>query len=265
MATERILITGASGTIGRMLRERLRAPGRTLRLLDKVAPPEGGPGEDVEPMAGSVTDTALLTEACRDVDAVLHLAALPVENTWERILAVNVDGTRALLEAARGAGVPRVVLASSNHAAGFHPATGTDLPAEAAPRPDTYYGFSKAATEALGSLYHSRYGMDVLCLRIGAYGDRPDDERGLSIWLSPEDGGRLFEACLSTPSPGFRVVWGVSANTRRLVSRAEGEAIGYHPRDDAEVFADQVRFFPPGTERDFLGGTFTTAALGEPM
>lgn len=268
MTDQRVLITGAAGKIGRMLRERMA--GRPLRLLDVVPPEAARPGEDVETRTASVTDAAAVRDACTGVAAVVHLGGLSVENTWDAILDVNVDGTRTVLEAARLAGVPRVLLASSNHAVGFRTRDdGVPLPADVPIRPDTYYGFSKAAMEALGSLYHDRFGMDVICLRIGTMHPRPEDPRALATWLSPDDGTRLVEACLSAPSPGFRVVWGVSRNTRRWWSLAEGEALGYRPRDDAEVYAPELL---AGTEPDVaepvhhrVGGAFTEAPLGEPM
>ena len=100
---------------------------------------------------------------------------------------------------------------------------------------------SKVAGEALGSLYHSRHGLDVICLRILTCAERPPTVRSLSTWLSPDDAGRLFEACLTAPAPGFRVIFGVSANTRGgWVSLDEARALGYHPRDDAEAFAAEV-------------------------
>ncbi|RRO20026.1 NAD(P)-dependent oxidoreductase [Saccharopolyspora rhizosphaerae] len=256
------MITGAAGGIGTLVRPRLRKQGRTLRLLDitRPAPPEAS--EDVEIVEGSVTDADTMALACEDVDAILHLAGHSRENSWAETLSVNIDGTRTVLEAARKSEVPRVLLASSNHAAGFRPVSETaTLAADSAPRPDTYYGVSKAAVEALGSLYHSRFGMDVICLRIGSCFEEVHDERGLGLWLSPDDAARLFEACLSCRSPGYRVIWGVSANTRRPVPLDEAEALGYRPQDDAEVFASQVT---PGTDHDLLGGPFTTAPLGAP-
>ncbi|MGP4020337.1 NAD-dependent epimerase/dehydratase family protein [Saccharopolyspora sp. 5N708] len=267
MSPQRILVTGAAGRIGVMLRTRLRQPGRTLRLLDIQPPAAAEPGEDVETLTAAITDEAAMVRACQDVDAIVHLAGLSREDTWEEILSANVDGTRTVLEAARKTGVGRVILASSNHAVGFHPVAdaGPDgVPGEAVPRPDTYYGFSKVATEALGSLYHSRFGIDVISLRIGACAERPSDERGLSIWLSPDDAGRLFEACLTTPSPGYRVVWGVSDNTRKLVSLTEAEELGYRPQDDSEIFAAEVAPNKPGPDQDYLGATFTTLPLGRP-
>ncbi|RLV50971.1 NAD(P)-dependent oxidoreductase [Nocardioides mangrovicus] len=260
-ATGRVLLTGAAGNLGTLLRPRLRREGRTLRLLD-VAALDPGPGE--EALQGSVTDAEVMARACEDVDAVVHLGGLSREAPWTDILEVNIDGTHTVLEAARLAGVPRVVLASSNHAVGFRTLE-PELPADSSCRPDTYYGVSKAAMEALGSLYHSRFGMDVVAIRIGSCFPTPVELgiRGLSTWLSPDDGGRLVEACLSAPSPGFRVVWGVSDNTRRVYSLAEAEALGYRSQDDAEVYADQIEDpTPPG---EYVGGpAFTQCELGRP-
>jgi uronate dehydrogenase len=235
----RILITGAAGRIGGYLRSRLVRPDRVLRLLD-IAPLAAGEGEEV--VQGSVTDLDTLTEASRDVEAVIHLGGIPTEASWEDILETNINGTYHAIEAARRAGVSRFVFASSNHAVGFLPRRPDRpmAPDYAFPAPDTYYGVSKVAGEALAALYHSRYGMDAVCLRILSCFDRPDNPRALATWLSPDDAGRLFEAALSTPSPGFRVVWGVSANTRAWFSMAEATAIGYHPADNAENYAEEV-------------------------
>ena len=233
-----ILVTGAAGLVGSMLRPRLARPGRTLRLLD-IAPITAGPGE--EAIRASVTDLEAMTEACQNVTAVVHLGGIPGEAPWRQVLEVNIDGTYAVFEAARRAGVGRVVYASSNHAVGFSPRADFPVPDYAFPAPDTYYGMSKAAGESLASLYHSRYGMDAICIRILTCAERPVNLRALSTWLSPDDAGRLFEACLSAPSPGFRVVFGVSANTRGgWVSLDEARALGYQPRDDAEVYAAEV-------------------------
>ena len=236
-----ILITGAAGAIGTMLRPRLARPGRTLRLLDTAPLPAGPAGPGEESVTASVADLDAMTAACTGVDAVIHLAAISGEAAWERILAVNIEGTYVAFEASRRAGVPRVIYASSNHAAGFTPRSAFPVPDYAFPVPDTYYGVSKAAGEALAALYHHRYRMDTICLRILTCSERPESARSLSTWLSPGDAGRLFEACLTVPDPGFRVAFGVSANTRGgWVSLAEARALGYEPRDDAEDYATEV-------------------------
>jgi uronate dehydrogenase len=255
-----VLITGAAGQIGTMLRPRLARPGRTLRLLD-TAPLTAGPGEQA--IRASVTNLDAMTEACRDAEAVIHLAGIPGEAPWSEICEVNIDGTYAVFEAARRAGAGRVVFASSNHAVGFSPRAGFPVPDYAFPAPDTYYGVSKVAGEALAALYHHRHGLDAICVRVLTCAERPRTVRALSTWLSPDDAGRLFEACLSAPGPGFRVIFGVSANTRGgWVSLDEARALGYEPRDDAEAYAAEViAGAGPSDPADpvlaYLGGEFT--------
>ncbi|MFJ8791742.1 NAD-dependent epimerase/dehydratase family protein [Streptomyces sp. NPDC102462] len=272
MTRQRILITGAAGRLGRELRPRLARPGRTLRLLDiaEVGPP--APGEDAEIVRASFTDPEAIDAACRDVDAVLHLGGLAGEATWERIAETNVKGTLRVLEAVRRRRVPRVVLASSIHAVGFHTRGAMDymvdgtLPADVPPRPDTYYGVGKAACEALGSLYHSRFGIDVTCLRIGAFRTLPLAPEDLAVWLSPGDAARLVEAGLRAAPAGFRVLWGISGNTRRWWSLKEAEAIGYHPEDDAERYAASIpgatAYDPADPRNHRVGGGFCTMPLG---
>jgi NAD(P)-dependent dehydrogenase (short-subunit alcohol dehydrogenase family) len=233
-----IVVTGAAGGIGRMLRDRLARPGRVLRLVD-TAPLSAEPGE--EAIQASVTDLDAMTGACSGAAAVIHLGGISGEAPWDQIAAVNIHGTYAVFEAARRAHVSRVVFASSNHAVGFTPRPDFPVPDYAFPAPDTYYGVSKVTGEALASLYHSRYGLDAICLRILTCTIRPRNARALSTWLSPDDAGRLFEACLTAPSPGFRVAYGVSANTRGdVVSLAEARALGYEPGDDAEAYAAEI-------------------------
>ena len=257
--TERILLTGAAGAIGAMLRPRLARAGRTLRLVD-IAPLSAG--ADEEAVRGSVSDLDTMVAACADVAAVVHLGGISSEAPWAEILEHNINGTYTVLEAARRAGAPRVIFASSNHAVGFVPMD-EQVGEYRYPRPDTYYGVSKAAGEALGSLYHDRYGLDVICLRIGSCDERPGNERALGTWLSPDDCGRLVEAAITAPAPGFRVVWAISANTRATWPLAEARALGYDPQDDAEAYAGSV---PPASdaEKRYLGGEFCSPDLDAP-
>jgi uronate dehydrogenase len=263
-----ILITGAAGQIGSMLRSRLARPDRTLRLLD-TAPPDSMPvnaGRAEEWVTASVTDLDAMTAACAGVDAVIHLAALSGEAAWERIAEMNIEGTYVAFEAARRAGVPRVIYASSNHAVGFSPRSAFPVPDYAFPAPDTYYGVAKVTGEALAALYHHRYRMDAICLRILTCAEKPPSTRALSTWLSPDDAGRLFDACLTVANPGFRVAYGVSANTRGgWVSLAEARALGYEPHDDAEDFAAEIiaeygEPDPADPVLAYLGGEYTRPA-----
>jgi uronate dehydrogenase len=249
-----------------MLRPRLARPGRTVRLLD-VVPPLALAGAGEEVVKASVTDLAAVTEASAGADAVIHLAGLPGEAPWERIMEINIQGAYAVFEAARRARVPRVIFASSNHAVGFTPRSAFPVPDYAFPAPDTYYGVSKVAAEGLAALYHHRYGLDTICIRILTCDERPRTVRSLSTWLSPDDAGRLFEACLAADRPGFRVIFGVSANTRGgWVSLTEAQALGYQPRDDAEAYAAEVisehgEPDPADPVLAHLGGEFTLPDL----
>ena len=270
---ERVLITGAAGNMGRMLRTRLATPGRTLRLLNRSPVAPAGPGEAVETVCASVTDLAAVVAACEGVDAIIHLGGLSGEAPFDDILHTNVAGSQHVLEAAHRQGVRKVLLASSNHAVGYFtrddaPADG--LPADLLPRPDSYYGWSKTAMEAMGRLYADTYGMDVYCLRIGSCFPVPTDVRHLSTWLSPDDSARLMNACLRTDNGGFHLIWGVSANTRRWWSLKAGEQVGYHPLDDAEVFAAELigKFGEADLSEpahQLVGGGLCASPLGVPL
>ncbi|HEU4676494.1 MAG TPA: hypothetical protein VFS29_10920, partial [Motilibacteraceae bacterium] len=111
-----------------------------------------------------------------------------------------------------------------------------------------------------GSLYVDRYGLDVVCLRIGSFGERPANRRHLATWLSPGDAVRLVQAGLTAPGPGFAVVYGVSENTRGWWDLSTARALGYAPQDDAEAYAADVLAVPETAEdrRDdsVVGGMF---------
>jgi len=253
-----VLLTGAAGYIGRLLREGLPERGHALRSLDVVEVPDPRPGE--EHLVADVTDLGAVTAAARGASAVVHMAGIATESSWAAISHANIEGTYVALEAARLAGVPRVVLASSNHATGMSPRVAS-AQTDAQPRPDTYYGVSKVAMEALGSLYVDRYDLDVVCLRIGSALPEPRSPRHLSTWLSPTDTVGLVDAALTAPDPGFAVVWGVSANTRGWWDLTSARALGYDPVDDAESWAPAITAAhgepTPGTvEFDRVGGEY---------
>lgn len=265
MSAERgakIALTGAAGSLARDIIPPLLDAGYSLVCVDRIVPAESYGQEWV---ITEVTETETLTAAFDGCAAVVHLAGIPLEDEWDRILSANIDGTHSVLEAARAAGVPRAVLASSIHAAGFTPVPpdGGKVPDAAPVRPNTLYGVSKAAVEALGSYYSDRYGLDVACLRIASRFEKPRDVRMLSTWLSPADAGRLFIATLTGSWQGYRIIWGVSANTRSYLSPEAGAAIGYVPQDDAEEYARGLTgpHAPPGAvetiwDRTYIGGVF---------
>jgi uronate dehydrogenase len=247
-----VLLTGAAGSIGSAMRERLPGLGWDIRAFDRVRVPDG--------IVGDVTSAADLDAALPGVDAIVHLAGQPTEAPWPVIRDANIEGTFQLFEAARRAGVRRVVYASSNHAVGFTP-VGHEQRADLPPRPDTLYGVSKVFGEALGRYYVERYSFQVACLRIGTFEPKPTHLRSLSTWLSPGDCARLIDACLRAPELTFALVWGISANARRMWSLEAGRALGYEPQDDAEAYADEVEQSEHPSDA-FLGGGFTSEGFG---
>jgi uronate dehydrogenase len=261
-----VLLTGAAGRIGTVLRGGLPERGWALRCLDVVPVTDVRPGE--EQLVADVTDLSAMVDAADGASAIVHLGGISGESTWPAVSHANIEGTYCVLEAARRTGVPRVVVASSNHATGYTPRPDGGLLREvdSPPRPDTYYGVTKVAMEALGSLYVDRYGLDVVCLRIGSAFPEPMTTRMLSTWLSPADTVSLVDAALSAPSPGFSVVWGVSANTRNWWDLTAARALGFDPQDDAEVYAEALieAHGEPDLGRPAyarVGGEFTTAAF----
>ncbi len=234
-------MTGAAGRIGRMLRTRL---GHLPWRLTDLRPEPGVSALDVR-------DAAAVAAACEGVDSVVHLGGMAGGGSFDEVLEANVRGTENVLRAGAG----RVVLASSNHAAGFWSRADAGpggLPDDVPPRPDSYYGWSKAAMESLGRLHHDRFGVHVICLRIGACFEQPREPRDRAMWLSPGDAARLVEASLR--ATGFRVVWGVSANRERWLATTGAEAIGFVPRDDAADWpVDEPDFHRP--EHRLVGGT----------
>lgn len=263
MAT--LLITGAAGRIGAALRPRLLAAGHDLVLLDERTPDDPvSAGERF--VSGSVNDPAALDDALAGVDTVVHLAGIPTEAAWDDLLAANLTGTKNVLERAAANGVLRVLLASSIHAVGRVPEPLDErgsVPGDRLPRPDTYYGVTKAGMELLGSLFADRYDMSIVSARIGAFGEQPSSSRALLMWSSPDDLARLVLATVDLREPGHHVVWALSRNTGSPADLTAGERIGFVPRDDASRALDpEARADLPPEDLRFLGGEMVSLPLG---
>jgi len=254
----RLLITGAAGEIGSVIRPALQDTAGRIRLLDK-RPIADAAGAEI--LTGDITDAAIIDDAMLGVDCLFHLAGIPRETggSPDDILEANVIGTHAVFTAARQHGVKRVIFASSNHVIGFYPAgqtVGPDVP----PRPSGFYGASKAYGEALARLHADKFGMEVACLRIGAFRSRPGNARELGAWISHGDMAALARACVLAPSFHFLVLYGVSANSRAKWG-GDGAArahIGFTPRDNAEDWAGELadKTAPPGSPAArFHGGS----------
>ena len=238
-----------------------------MRLAD-IAPLDL-PGEGEETMTVDLLDLPSLAAAMAGIDCVVHMAGVPVEpetEAWSKVLPANIIGVHNLFEAARVAGVKRVLFASSHHAAGFHRRE-TPTAQTLVPRPDSYYGVSKVFGEAMGRMYADKFGLQVLCLRIGAYRERPSDPRQLAVWISPRDMVELVRCGIEAPDFGYATVYGVSANARNFWDNSAVAFLGYAPRDNAEAWAGEVLASGPPEDpaaapfqggwycaKDFVGG-----------
>ncbi|MFO7856764.1 MAG: NAD(P)-dependent oxidoreductase [Paracoccaceae bacterium] len=258
-----VLMTGAAGGVGGHLRREL-AGRYALRLSDLAGIDDLGEGESF--VAADLADIDAVRRAVEGVDAVVHLGGFSVEGPWDAILEANIVGTRNVYEAAREAGVRRVVFASSNHAVGFYERTET-IDHEALPRPDGRYGLSKAFGESLARLYADKYDVTSLCIRIGNVDERPRDVRRLAIWISPRDLGQLVSIGIDHEGLGFEIVYGMSDNARAWWDNSNALRVGYRPEDRAEDHAERVLAETPAKTGDpvadrFQGGAFCSAESG---
>jgi uronate dehydrogenase len=231
----RLLLTGAGGALGSVLRPRLKAYCETLRLNDRVPLGDAAPGEEL--VVGDLGQSA--TAMVAGVDAIVHLGGISVEATWEPILASNIDGLVRLYEAARQARVKRIVFASSNHVTGFY-GQHEVIDARALPRPDTLYGLSKAFGENLAQLYWDRFGLETVSIRIGSATPEPVDRRMLASWLSHDDLERLVVSALTAPVVGHTIVFGMSDNATCWWDNTLARHLGYRPQDSADRFRPAI-------------------------
>ena len=258
---QRVLVTGAAGGIGTYLRRLLKPVYFGLVISDLKQPADLKSDEKF--IKADLTKPTEIEKACEGIEGIVHLGGFSVEGPWETILNANIIGCYNLFEAARKAGVKRIIFASSNHAVGFYPRT-TTIPTEVIPRPDSRYGLSKVFGEGLGALYAYKHGIGVTSLRIGNVNDEPIDVRRLSIWLKPEDLVKLIRIGLERPGLVYEVMYGVSDNVRSWYDNSHAAELGYKPEGrskdyEAAAFAAQAKL-PKDEVGDFYqGGTFCSS------
>ncbi len=254
----RLLLTGASGALGKVLRPRLSALAKTLRVSD--INPLSDAAQNEECVQCDVGNASAMLELLRGCDAVVHLGGVSVEGPYLPILNANILGVHNLYEAARINGVKRIFFASSNHAIGFHKQTET-LDGDSALRPDGNYGVSKAYGEMTASFYWDRYGIETVSARIGSSFPKPVDRRMMCTWLSYDDLFSLIQCSLSARNVGHTVVYGASANKHTWWNNAHAAHLGWMPKDSSEQFRAEIEVLPPVAPDDpvavYQGGKFT--------
>ena len=250
-----ILITGAAGIVGTGLRRELASSFTSQRLFVRKPIDNLAPGEEVA--VGDITDRDSLRRAMDGVKGIIHLAGCTTDADIEQQIEGNVRGAFNVYEAAREAGVERVVFASSHHVVGYYPRM-RRIGSNVVLRPDSRYGLFKCFGEQAGAMFADKYGLRVLCIRIGYVDDQPVDRRRLSIWSSWRDLAQLVRIGLTHPDLRYAVVYGVSNNTRGFFDNEAAFRLGYRPQDDAEVYASDVLAKSAPEDVDLVG----THAMG---
>lgn len=246
----RILITGATGGVGLALSERLASEydivphGRTPKT----------PEQEKSLVRADITDYAEVRAMMDGIDTIVHLAgAASPESSWEEVLEANIVGLRNVLEAAREAGVRRVVFASSNHAmGGYDREEQWPVYPHQIPRADSLYGVSKIFGEALGRFYYDEHGLDFIALRIGWMSEDPmgaDADLLHAMWLSEDDTARVVRAAIES-EVRFGLYYAISDNPNRRWDLTNTMLeLGYRPEDSwTEVSGEQEDVVEGGAE-----------------
>ena len=257
----RLLLTGAAGGLGKVLRQRMSPFADNLRVSDRVDLGAVNPGEEV--MLCDLSDKSAVGRLVKGVDAVVHFGGISVEDRFDPILKSNIVGVFNLYEAVRKHGVKRVVFASSNHVIGFYRQE-EKIDADAPMRPDSLYGVSKCFGENLSRFYFDRYGIETVCLRIGSSFPQVKDRRMLATFLSYDDLVELVRCSLFAPNVGHTVIFGTSDNSLSWWNNAKAAHIGFVPKDAADTQRERVEAAnplpaPDDPARVFQGGAFVCA------
>jgi nucleoside-diphosphate-sugar epimerase len=255
MDRPKVLVTGLSGLIGGALLARLGDRYEFRALNRRPVPGVAG-------VTADIADLAAIGPAFAGVETVVHLAALADSSApFDAILRANVVGTHNVFEAARRAGVRRVIFASSGSTvsgyereepyrslvAGRYDALprGADgrptwpmITTRMPTRPAAFYGVSKVTGEAMARHYADAHGMSMLCLRIGHVEaeDRPRNPREFAVWCSQRDVVRGIDLAIGAPaSLRYEIAFVTSRNRWGYRDLDHSRAVlGYEPQDAAE-------------------------------
>lgn len=254
--TKPVLLTGASGALGRVLASAMSKLGWTVRMTD-IVPFPGPLPPGTSFIRADLEDGVAILRMAEGCGAIVHYGGTSTDQPFEAVIGPNIRGLYHIYEAARRERA-RVVFASSNHAIGFHERAEV-LDSDCALRPDTYYGLSKAYGELMGRLYWDKHAVESVSIRIGSSLPEPVDARMLASWLSYEDVARATVASVTASDVGCLVIWGASNNSRMTWWRHDGRAtIGWTPQDSADRWIDALEGKTSGnpvTER-YQGGAY---------
>ncbi len=237
-ATQTVLVTGSAGRIGRAVVRELKARGHRVRGFDRVP----SPGAD-ESLVGDLANGAAVHAAASGATALVHLAATPDDDDFfSQLLPNNIIGVYHVMEAARAAGIRRVVLASSGQVVWWQRFNGPlPIRVDDPPTPRSWYACAKLFAEGAGRAFAEGHGMSVIAARLGWCPRTPahaqelaDHEIGPDLYLSPHDAGRFFACAVEAPLDlRFAVVFAFSKPIHKTYHDPvpARELLGYEPRD----------------------------------
>lgn len=255
MNRQKVLITGASGLIGGLtikhLGQKYEFSGLSRRTVNGIPH-----------LSADITDANAIKPAFVGIHTVLHMSAANGDNQWMEwapTMAITVQGTLNVYEAARQANVKRVVLMSSgccqlawewdaeypygkiaNGPDSEVPATWPMVDLDWPVRPDSPYAVGKLFGENLGRYYSDKYGISTIALRLGGVfeGDRPLLRRHYPGYLSQSDCVQLIDKCLCAPeSLKFEVFNAISENKYRWRSTTRTkDVLGWQPTGCADIY-----------------------------
>ncbi len=236
---QRVLVTGAAGTVGRHLSPFL-SPHYELTLLDRDAQALEAVSDHGQTLALDLADDASeasLHEACRGVDAIVHLAGNPYgDSPWEKLVGPNIHGLVRVVQAAAEQQVRTFVFASSIHTLFGYPKEDWPLPESTRPKVKNYYGLTKAFGEQLGQLHCQLHPEAAFfAIRIGGYtpNRRPKPWRQHpTMWLHGDDLNRLIQHCLDYTGQGFHILHSLSDLEHPAMDMQQTNALlAYQPRE----------------------------------
>lgn len=218
-----LLLTGAAGKLAAMLRPALAEAGHRVRLSDSAPVEPIHPGESF--VRARLDRAGEMRRACRGAGALVHLGAVSIERDWDTLLASNAIGLTTCFEAARAAGITRIVFASTMHVLGMHQSDAA-LDETSEPAPDTRYAATKLFGEAVCRLYAARFGLCVTAMRIGHVVPRIEDAMP-GQGVSERDLARLMLLVLGFENPGFTLIHAVSPAQGDAQSDGRLDALGF--------------------------------------
>lgn len=238
--SEKILITGSEGLIGKVIEPELKKKYELYFLDIKEKKDSNYFKADI----GKVEQLEGVFNKLPQIDIIIHLAADPRPNaSWRDVLNKNIIGTKNIYEMARKFEVDKVIYASSNHVTGAYEGLSKALYKKDNPKvvtvsdpikPDSYYGTSKAFGEIIARQFNELYKIKSICLRIGAVvpDDKPKDLRSKKIWLSYRDLKQIIERSIDS-NIEYGIYYAISnnSNTYLDISNARQE-LKYKPQDN---------------------------------